>query len=93
MKKATLTLILLVVGILAIGAYLTLFTVYQTQQALVLEFGKAKRVLEDPGLNFKIPFLGDPRLAIEMLWPVYQSLDGPQLETDWTLILGLQAGF
>ncbi len=57
MKKATLTLILLVVGILAIGAYLTLFTVYQTQQALVLEFGKAKRVLEDPGLNFKIPFI------------------------------------
>jgi membrane protease subunit HflC len=57
MKKATLTLILLLVGILAIGAYLTLFTVYQTQQALVLEFGKAKRVLEDPGLNFKIPFI------------------------------------
>lgn len=57
MKKATLTLILLVVGILAIGAYLTLFTVYQTQQALVLEFGKAKRVIEEPGLNFKIPFI------------------------------------
>lgn len=57
MKKATLTLILLVVGILAIGAYLTLFTVYQTQQALVLEFGKAKRVLEEPGLNYKIPFI------------------------------------
>ena len=46
-----------------------------------------------PGLNFKLPILGDPRLAIEMLWPVYQSLDGPQLETDWTLILGLQLGF
>lgn len=57
MKKATLTLILLLIGILAIGAYLTLFTVYQTQQALVLEFGKAKRVLEDPGLNYKIPFI------------------------------------
>ena len=57
MKKATLTLILLLIGILAIGAYLTLFTVYQTQQALVLEFGKAKRVLEEPGLNYKIPFI------------------------------------
>jgi membrane protease subunit HflC len=57
MKKATLTLLLLVIGILAIGAYLTLFSVYQTQQALVLEFGKAKRVIEDPGLNFKVPFI------------------------------------
>jgi modulator of FtsH protease HflC len=46
-----------VIGILAIGAYLTLFSVYQTQQALVLEFGKAKRVIEDPGLNFKVPFI------------------------------------
>lgn len=57
MKKATLTLILLLIGILAIGAYLTLFSVYQTQQALVLEFGKAKRVIDDPGLNYKIPFI------------------------------------
>jgi len=57
MKRVALTLILLLVGILAIGAYLTLFTVYQTQQALVLEFGKAKRVIEKPGLNYKIPFI------------------------------------
>lgn len=57
MKRVALTLILLLVGILAIGAYLTLFTVYQTQQALVLEFGKAKRVIENPGLNYKIPFI------------------------------------
>jgi hypothetical protein len=46
-----------------------------------------------PGMNFKIPVLGDPRLVMEMLWPIYQSLDGPQLETDWTLYVGLQAGF
>ena len=57
MKKATLTLLLLLIGILAIGAYLTLFSVYQTQQALVLEFGKAKRVIEEPGLNYKVPFI------------------------------------
>ena len=44
-------------------------------------------------MNFKIPVLGDPRLVMEMLWPIYQSLDGPQLETDWTLYVGLQAGF
>ena len=38
-------------------AYLTLFTVYQTQQALVLEFGKPKREIKDPGLHYKIPFI------------------------------------
>jgi len=57
MKKAALTLILLLIGILAVGAYLTLFTVHQTQQALVLEFGKPKRLVTKPGLNYKIPFI------------------------------------
>ncbi|MCB1441921.1 MAG: protease modulator HflC [Methyloceanibacter sp.] len=57
MKRAALTLILLLVGILAVGAYLTLFTVHQTQQALVLEFGKPKRLVTKPGLNYKIPFI------------------------------------
>ena len=57
MKKVALTLTLLLLGILAIGAYMTLFTVYQTQQALVLEFGKAKRVIDKPGLNYKVPFI------------------------------------
>ncbi|GFO81660.1 MAG: hypothetical protein A49_12870 [Methyloceanibacter sp.] len=57
MKRAALTLILLLIGILAVGAYLTLFTVHQTQQALVLEFGKPKRLITKPGLNYKIPFI------------------------------------
>ncbi len=33
------------------------------------------------------------RLALEVLAPVYQSLDGPQLETDWTLVVGWQQVF
>ena len=57
MKKVALTLTLLLIGILAIAAYMTLFTVYETQQALVLEFGKAKRVIDKPGLNYKVPFI------------------------------------
>ncbi|MFA9386849.1 MAG: protease modulator HflC [Methyloceanibacter sp.] len=57
MKRAVLTVILLLVGIAAVAAYLTLFTVYQTQQALVLEFGKPKRLVTTPGLNYKIPFI------------------------------------
>ena len=54
-RSLTFTLVLL--GLAAFVAYLTLFTVSQTQQALVLEFGKPKRVITDPGLQYKIPFI------------------------------------
>ena len=57
MKRTALTSLLVLIGIALVGAYLTLFTVHQTQQALVLEFGKAKRLVTEPGLNYKIPFI------------------------------------
>jgi membrane protease subunit HflC len=57
MKRGALTSILVVLGLAAVVAYLTLFTVFQTQQALVLEFGKPKRLVTEPGLNYKIPFI------------------------------------
>ncbi len=37
--------------------YSSFFTVDQTKQAIVLQFGEPKRVISDPGLNFKIPFI------------------------------------
>jgi len=39
----------------------SLFIVQQTQQTLVLEFGKLVRVIKKPGLYFKIPFLQNVR--------------------------------
>lgn len=36
-----------------------LFTVDQTEQAIVMQFGNPQRVIRDPGLNAKIPFLQD----------------------------------
>jgi membrane protease subunit HflC len=63
MSRAVLTSLLVILGIAALAGYLTLFTVSQTQQALVLEFGKPKRVLNAPdgepapGLHYKIPFI------------------------------------
>ena len=33
------------------------------------------------------------RLAVEILFPIYQDLNGPQLETDWTLTFGWQRAF
>jgi membrane protease subunit HflC len=57
MSRTALTFVLMLLGFLAVAAYLTLFTVHQTQQALVLEFGKPKRFVTQPGLNYKIPFI------------------------------------
>lgn len=57
MSRTALTFTLVVLGLSAFVAYLTLFTVSQTQQALVLEFGKPKRVISEPGLQYKIPFI------------------------------------
>ena len=54
---------LIVVGVLVIAAgivlFSALFTVHQTQQALVLQFGEWKRTVRDPGLYVKLPFVQD----------------------------------
>lgn len=44
------------------------------------------------GINLLAPEgpLAGHRLAVEAGFPAYQSLDGPQLETDWQLIAGWQ---
>jgi modulator of FtsH protease HflC len=40
-----------------IVAYGTLFTVYQTRQALVVRLGEPVRVITEPGLNYKVPLI------------------------------------
>ncbi len=55
---------------------------------------KIRRLDFGLGLNFAATdSLSGHRLALEWLRPVYQKLDGPQLETDWTLTLGWQYAF
>ena len=53
--------ILAVVGVIVVGVgillFSALFTVHQTQQALVLQFGNPIRVVQDPGLHVKIPLV------------------------------------
>ncbi|MDF2618240.1 MAG: HflC protein [Xanthobacteraceae bacterium] len=56
--RNSLGLVLAVVAALVlIGLYSALFSVYQTQQALVLRFGEPVRIIEQPGLNVKIPLV------------------------------------
>src|SRR5205807_1982867 len=46
-----------VVLLALILGYGSLFTVYQTRQALVVRLGQPVRVVTEPGLNFKIPLI------------------------------------
>ena len=57
MKKNKLLVLGIVVVVLALVAANSLFTVNQTKQAIVLQFGDAKRVIKKPGLAFKIPLV------------------------------------
>jgi modulator of FtsH protease HflC len=50
--------------VLLIVAYSTLFTVYQTRQALVVRLGQPIRVVTEPGLNYKIPLI-DNVIAVD----------------------------
>jgi modulator of FtsH protease HflC len=49
MSRAALTFLLVLFAIAAVVGYLALFTVQQTQQALVLQFGNPIRVINAPG--------------------------------------------
>ncbi len=51
------TFIGVVVLVIGVVAFSSMFTVHQTEQALVLQFGEPKRVVDQPGLKFKVPFM------------------------------------
>jgi len=57
--KTSKNILLIITGFIAFTFYSALFTVDQTQQALVLQFGEPKRTIQDPGLSIKIPFIQD----------------------------------
>jgi len=57
MNKASLAIIGVILVVSAIIASSALFTVHQTQQALILQFGNPVKVVQEPGLHFKMPFV------------------------------------
>ena len=46
-----------VIALAGFAIYLSLFTVKEINQAIVLQFGDPKRVIAEPGLQVKIPFI------------------------------------
>lgn len=54
-KKVYLTIVIAVVAVLAI--FNSVFQVMQNQYAVVFQFGEAVKVISEPGLRFKVPFV------------------------------------
>jgi membrane protease subunit HflC len=55
--RAFLALIVILVGLAAVAVYFSAYIVHQNEQALVLRFGEPKRVVRQPGLNWKYPII------------------------------------
>ena len=58
------------VAIVAILAYSALFIVNEMEQAIVFQFGDAKRVIREPGINAKLPFVQNVRYFEDRLLDV-----------------------
>ena len=57
MNRATLAIIGVIIVVAGFTVSSVLFTVHQTQQALILQFGNPIRVIKEPGLHAKVPFV------------------------------------
>lgn len=67
---------LIILAAIGILAYLSLFVIQQTEQALVLRFGEPVRVITSPGLYVKLPLVDN----IEVFDKRILDLDSPPLE-------------
>ncbi|MEX1147183.1 MAG: SPFH domain-containing protein, partial [Sphingomonadales bacterium] len=56
MGSRSLTYVFVGLGILLFIAFSSMFRIFETQQALVLEFGRPVRTIQEPGLHFKLPW-------------------------------------
>lgn len=57
MNRTILTVLAVLVAAAVVIGMSSLFTVHQAQQAIVLQFGNPVRVIQEPGLKIKMPFI------------------------------------
>lgn len=58
MRASLIAVAVVLAAVLIVGSS-TFYTVHQNEQAIVLQFGDPKRVIREPGLNIKLPFVQD----------------------------------
>jgi modulator of FtsH protease HflC len=80
--------LLILVGLVAIVLYASIFIVQQTQYALVLRFGAVQSAISEPGLKFKLPLVDNvtyfEKRVLDLDLPVQTllSADRQNLEVD-----------
>lgn len=55
--RTKLAIVGVLIVVLVIAAVASMFTVRQTEQAIVVQFGNPVKVVREPGLHFKVPFV------------------------------------
>ncbi|WP_421694755.1 protease modulator HflC [Aestuariivirga sp.] len=76
MNSTTKTIIAAVAIVAAVAFYMSYFVVDQKHKALVLRFGDINRVVEEPGLYFKVPF-ADTVTMIDNRIMIWENNDRP----------------
>ena len=76
MNRNIATILAIVLVVLGVIGYGSVFTVHETQQALVLQFGNPVKTVRDSGLNFKIPFVQN----VEFMEKRILDFDAPPVE-------------
>lgn len=88
MKRNVVAIVGIALAVLVVILYDTLFTVHQTEQAIVMQFGEPKREIREPGLSYKIPFIQNlvyyDRRVLELDPPVERVIlaDQKRIEVD-----------
>jgi membrane protease subunit HflC len=80
--------LVILVGVVLVVLYASTFVVQQTEQALVLQFGRVRSVISSPGLYLKLPFVENvvilEKRVLDLDLPVQTllSADRQNLEVD-----------
>jgi membrane protease subunit HflC len=76
MDEKKLKIIVPILAVLGFLGYMSLFTVNEIQQAIILQLGDPKKVIQKAGLNFKLPFIQNVVLLDKRIL----NLDAPSEE-------------
>ena len=76
MNEKKLKIIVPILAVLGFLGYMSLFTVNEIQQAIILQLGDPKKVIQKAGLNFKLPFIQNVVLLDKRIL----NLDAPSEE-------------
>lgn len=76
MKRNLFPILAVLAGLVGVTLYNAVYTVHETRQAIVLQFGEPVRAVQEPGLRFKIPFIQNVLFFSDQIL----NLDGPPEE-------------